>query len=120
MQVQVIAAAGSDERVETALSLGADRGVNYRGQDLEREVASLTEGSGVAAVFENVGGPTMWGTAFNSLARGGRLVTVGYHGGGMVTLDLRRLCQNRLQVMSGLGGERLEDLERSLLMAAQG
>ena len=120
MQVQVIAAAGSDGRVETALSLGADRGVNYRRQDLEREVAGLTDGRGVAAVFENVGDPAMWRAAFNSLTRGGRLVTVGSHGGGMVTLDLRRLYQNRLQVMSGLGAERMEDLERSLQMAAQG
>ena len=80
----------------------------------------VKEGSGVAAVFENVGDPTMWGTAFKSLARGGRLVTVGSHGGGMVTLDLRRLYQNRLQVISGLGGEQMEDLERSLQMAAQG
>ena len=106
--------------METALSLGADRGVNYRRQDLEREVAGLTDGRGVAAVFENVGDPAMWRAAFNSLTRGGRLVTVGSHGGGMVTLDLRRLYQNRLQVMSGLGAERMEDLERSLQMAAQG
>ncbi|MEE3012768.1 MAG: zinc-binding dehydrogenase [Chloroflexota bacterium] len=120
MKVRVIAAAGSDDRVETALSLGADCGVNYRNQDLEREVDGYTDGSGVAAVFENVGDPTMWGSAFNSMARGGRLVTVGSHGGGMVTLDLRRLYQNRLQVMSGLGAERMEDLEHSLQMAAQG
>ena len=47
-------------------------------------------------------------------------MTVGSHGGGMVTLDLRRLYQNRLQVMSGLGVEEMEDLELSLKMAAQG
>ena len=120
MGVRVIAGAGSAERVETALFLGADRGVNYRRQDLEKEVISLTDGRGVDAVFENVGDSDMWQAACNSLARGGRLVTVGSHGGGMVTLDLRRLYQNRLQVMSGLGVEEMEDLELSLKMAAQG
>ena len=35
---QVIAAAGTDARVDAARQLGADAGVNYRGQDLTAEV----------------------------------------------------------------------------------
>lgn len=120
MGVHVIAGAGSDERMEAALSLGADYGVNYRSHDLEREVRGITDGRGVDVVFENIGDPLLWSSAFNSLARGGRLVTVGAHGGGMVTLDVRRLYQDRLHVMSGLGAERMEDLKRSLMLAAEG
>jgi NADPH:quinone reductase-like Zn-dependent oxidoreductase len=71
-------------------------------------------------VFENIGDPTLWPGAFNSLARGGRLVTAGAHGGGLVTLDVRRLYQRRLSVMSGLGAERREDLERALQLGASG
>jgi NADPH:quinone reductase-like Zn-dependent oxidoreductase len=63
---------------------------------------------------------SLWSSAFNSLARGGRLVTAGAHGGGFVTLDVKRLYQYRLQVMSGLGAERCEDLDRALQLAVTG
>jgi NADPH2:quinone reductase len=117
---RTIAAAGTDQRVTAAMSLGAEFGVNYRRQDLEREVERITDGRGVDAVFENIGDPVLWLGAFNSLAPGGRLVTVGAHGGGLVTLDVRRLYQQRLRVLSGLGSERREDLERALLLARAG
>jgi NADPH:quinone reductase-like Zn-dependent oxidoreductase len=116
----VIAAAGTDERAAAALPLGADYAVNYRDSDLEREVLRLTDGRGVDVVFENIGDPTLWSGAFNSLARGGRLVTVGSHGGDSVPLDVRRLYNRRLHVMSGLGAERREDLARSLDLVARG
>jgi len=116
----VIAGAGSDERVAVACSFGADFGVNYRQEDLTKVVMRLTEGRGVDVVFENIGDPTLWPGAFNCLAAGGRLVTVGAHGGGMVTLDVKRLYARRLQIMSGIGAERREDVERSLQLAAAG
>jgi NADPH:quinone reductase len=117
---KTIAAAGTDQRVELAMSLGADFGVNYRRQGLEREVMRITGGHGADAVFENIADPALWPGAFNSLAPGGRLVTVGAHGGGLVTLDVRRLYQQRLRVISGLGAERREDLERSFQLARAG
>ena len=116
----VIAGAGADERLQAALSLGAHVGINYRRQDLEREVMRLTQGRGVDVVFENIGDPALWPGAFNSLAQGGRLVTAGAHGGGVVTLDIKRLYQRRLRLMSGLGAERREDLERALRLGAAG
>jgi NADPH:quinone reductase-like Zn-dependent oxidoreductase len=117
---RTIAAAGTDQRVEAAMSLGAEFGVNYRRLDLEQEVRRITEGRGVDAVFENIADPALWPGAFNSLTPGGRLVTVGAHGGGLVTLDVRRLYQQRLRVISGLGSERREDLERALELARTG
>ncbi len=116
----VIAGAGADERVAVGMSLGAQHGVNYRRDDLQSEVMRITDGRGVDVVFENVGDPEQWDRAFNSMARGGRLVTVGAHGGGMVTMDLKKLYQRRLQVMSGLGAEGRTELEESLAKAAAG
>jgi NADPH:quinone reductase len=116
----VIAAAGADPRVAAAVSLGADIGVNYRRLDLEGEVRRITAGRGADVVFENIGDPALWSGAFNALAPGGRLVTVGAHGGGFVTLDVRRLYQQRLRVISGLGADSREDLERSFQLAADG
>jgi NADPH:quinone reductase-like Zn-dependent oxidoreductase len=116
----VIAAAGTDARVAAAVALGADAGVNYRRLDLEAEVRRITTGHGADVVFENIGDPALWPGAFNALAPGGRLVTAGAHGGGFVTLDVRRLYQQRLRVISGLGGDRREDLDCSFRLAATG
>jgi D-arabinose 1-dehydrogenase-like Zn-dependent alcohol dehydrogenase len=46
--------------------------------------------------------------------------TVAAHGGGLVTLDIKRLYQRHLHVMSGLGAERLEELERALQLGVSG
>ena len=117
---RIIAGAGADERVQAGLELGAHHGVNYRRDDLEQEVMAITDGHGADVVFDNIGDPDIFPKAISCMARGGRLVTVGAHGGGMVTLDVRTLYQNRLQVLSGLGTERVEDLTTALQLAAEG
>jgi NADPH2:quinone reductase len=115
----VIAAAGADDRVALARSLGADHGVNYRAQDLAAECLRLTDGRGVDVVFENVGDPTLWPGAFNSLAHGGRLITIGAHGGGLVPLDVRRLYLKLITVIGGAHGEP-QDVAHALSEAAAG
>jgi NADPH:quinone reductase-like Zn-dependent oxidoreductase len=109
----VIAAAGSDERVAAAVSYGADAGVNYRTHDLAVECRGLTDGRGVDVVFENIADPSLWAGAFGSLAYGGRLATVGAHGGGLVPLDVRRLYGQHLSVLGGVSA-RQPEIERTL------
>ena len=116
---KVIAAAGADERVKVGLDLGADAGVNYRAQDLTIEAMRITEGKGVNVVFENIGDPDLFPKAFAALARRGRLVTAGGHGGGIVPLDVNRLYQNHLTII-GATGETPEDVTLSLKAAAEG
>src|SRR4029078_2326220 len=116
---KVIAAAGSGDRVKVGLDLGADAGVNYRAQDLTIEAMRITEGKGGNVVFENIGDPDLFPKAFAALARRGRLVTAGGHGGGTVPLDVNRLYQNHLTVI-GATGETPEDVEMSLKAAAEG
>ena len=116
---KVIAAAGADERVKIGLDLGADAGVNYRAQDLAMEAMRITEGKGVNVVFENIGDPDLFPKAFASMARRGRLVTAGGHGGGIVPLDVNRLYQNHLTII-GATGETPEDVTLSLKAAAEG
>ena len=115
----VIAAAGSDERVAAAVALGARAGVNYRRQDLTEEVRRITGGRGVDVVFENISDAGLWPKAFASLAPHGRLVTMGSHGGGQVTLDVARLYLNRLRIIGAAGANR-RDIERALRDAAGG
>ena len=101
--VTVLAGAGTDERVSIAMSMGADHGINYRESDLVEGVLAVTEGRGVDVVFENVGDPRLWPKAIESMAVGGRLLTVGTHAGdGILPVDVRRLYRNRLTIMGGL------------------
>ena len=120
MGAKIIAGAGADDRVQAGLDLGAQHGVNYRRDDLETEVDRITDGYGVDVVFDNIGDPAIFPKAISSMAKGGRLVTVGAHGGGLVTLDVRTLYQNRLQVLSGLGAEEVDDLVTALRLGAEG
>jgi NADPH:quinone reductase-like Zn-dependent oxidoreductase len=119
MGATVIAGAGSPERVQIALDLGADFGVDYRSQDLTEAVLELTDGRGVDVVFENIADPVLFPKAFHALARHGRLVTAGAHGGGEVTLDVKRLYLYQITIMGGLGFE-LSDIVSSLEAAAEG
>jgi NADPH2:quinone reductase len=116
---KVIAGAGSDERVALALGYGADFGVNYRAQDLAKEVIRITDGYGVDVVFENIADPTLWPGAFNSLAWAGRLVTAGGHGGGQVSLDVKRLYLRRMRII-GAAGTNHRDVECALEAATAG
>lgn len=115
----VIAAAGTDERVASCVAHGADHGVNYRAQALDDEVGRITDGRGVDVVMENIGDPTLWPGAFNSLARGGRLVTGGAHGGGFVELDISRLYGSQLRIIGGTSGPR-KYADRAWTAAAAG
>ena len=116
---KVLAAAGSADRVKVGLDLGAAAGVNYRAQDLTMEALRITEGQGVNVVFENIGDPDLFPKAFAALARRGRLVTAGGHGGGTVPLDVNRLYQNHITII-GATGETPEDVTLSLKAAAEG
>ncbi len=116
---KVIAAAGADERVELAKSYGADFGINYRKQDLTAEVMNFTGNQGVDVVCENISDPTLWPGAFNSLAINGRMVTAGAHGGGTVTLDMKRLYMRRLRII-GTAGTNVPDVYKALDAAGQG
>jgi NADPH2:quinone reductase len=116
---QVIAAAGTDARVDAAKQLGADAGVNYHSQDLTAEVRRITGGAGVNVVLENVGDPELFPKAFAALAPGGRLVTAGGHAGGIVPLDVKHLYLNRITII-GNPHDTPENFELGLKLAAEG
>jgi NADPH:quinone reductase len=115
----VIAAAGTDERVKVGLDLGADAGVNYRAQDLTAEVLRITQDRGVHVVFENIADPELFPKALAAIGRHGRLVTAGAHGGGIVALDVNRLYHNQITII-GATGETPTDVKMSLEAAAAG
>jgi NADPH2:quinone reductase len=76
----VIATAGSDEKVEVCLRLGADHAVNYKTQDFVEEVKRVTEGRGADVVYDPVGGD-VYDRSTKCIAFEGRIVIVGFTSG---------------------------------------
>ncbi len=98
---RVLASAGSDEKLERARELGAEAVVNYRTEDLATRVRELTDGRGVDVVMESVGGDVMAGS-IASLAKNGKVVTVGAHAGEVVPVDMILLFRNQWSVVGSV------------------
>jgi NADPH:quinone reductase len=56
LEVETYGTASSNEKLERVKQLGLDHGINYREVDFEQRVKELTQGEGVDAVFEMLGG----------------------------------------------------------------
>ncbi len=115
----VIAAAGSDERVQLGLKLGADYGVNYATQNIYDEVMKITGGKGVDVLYDNIANPAVLPTAFRALGMDGRLVTAGAHAGPNVSIDFAHLYHKRITI-KGRPGYTPADLPHCLEAAAAG
>jgi NADPH2:quinone reductase len=76
---EVVALAGSDEKLERVGRLGAKHTVNYRAPGWQAALAEVLDGRGPDVVLEVVGGE-VYRTCLASLAPFGRLVVAGYAG----------------------------------------
>lgn len=72
----VIATVGSEAKATIARDLGADQVIDYGREDVAAKVADLTDGQGVAVVYDGVGKDT-WAASLKSLGRRGMMVTFG-------------------------------------------
>ncbi len=115
---RVIAAAGSDEKLERARELGAAAIINYNTQDLRQEVRRLTDRRGVDVVVENPGQAT-WERSVSALARDGRLVTCGAHTGVEGQINLWNLFARQNAILGSYGAGR-DDLAQVLSLVSQG
>jgi NADPH:quinone reductase-like Zn-dependent oxidoreductase len=115
---RVLAAAGSDEKLERARTLGAEAGINYATNDLPKEVRRLTDGWGADVVFENIGAAT-WDRSLASLARAGRVVTCGTHGGSQASIDIRALYRGHASLLFTAGYTR-DALDEVIRLTGEG
>ena len=76
----VIATAGSDQKIHVCLTLGADHAINYNTQDFVEEVKKLTGGRGADVIFDPVGGD-VYDRSTKCVAFEGRIVIVGFTSG---------------------------------------
>jgi NADPH:quinone reductase-like Zn-dependent oxidoreductase len=102
-QCRVITTAGDEPKLEKALALGADHGINHYQQKIYEEVRRITNKEGVDIVFEHVGAAT-WDESVKSLKSGGTLVTCGATTGPNVGVDLRHLFARQLTLLGSYMG----------------
>ena len=81
----VLATAGTDEKCERALALGADHALNNRTGDVAGWARGITQGAGVDMVFDHVG-TALFGPSLFALGIHGRLVNCGNSSGDEATI----------------------------------
>ncbi|MEX1140933.1 MAG: zinc-binding dehydrogenase [Thermoleophilaceae bacterium] len=114
----VIGTSSEDYKLDRASEYGMDAGVNYRKQDIAEQVRELTGGRGVDVVFEHVGGD-LFEAGVDSLAKSGRLVTCGAHGGEVVPFDLIRFGRAEKEIIGSFAYTK-EEIEQCLRLVAAG
>ncbi len=99
--IQIVKAMGafvvvtvSGAKVDACLALGADRAVDYTGDDFVAAVIELTAGRGVDVVLDVIGGDYV-DRNIDALAVGGRIVQVGVMGGGVTSVNVGKLLPKR-------------------------
>lgn len=104
---RVFTTTSSVDKVEKAKQLGADFCLNRNEGDYWAEISRLTNGRGVDVVLESVGAAT-WMKSLQSLAKGGRLVTIGRTTGRMVEMDVRLVFWSHLKILGSTMSNRKE------------
>ncbi|HEX2554793.1 MAG TPA: NAD(P)H-quinone oxidoreductase [Microvirga sp.] len=92
---KVIATAGSPDKCDACLTLGADLAINYREADFVQGVKSVTAGRGADVILDMVGGSYIQRN-YEAAAEGGRIVQIAFMQGAKAEVDFRRLMMKRL------------------------
>jgi NADPH:quinone reductase-like Zn-dependent oxidoreductase len=103
----VIATAGSKDKMDACLKLGADQVVNHREADWSKKVRDMTNKQGVDVVFEHIG-KAAFPQEVALLKNGGTLVATGATTGYDSTLDLRYLFFKGTNLIGSTQGTRAE------------
>jgi NADPH2:quinone reductase len=94
---KVIATAGSDEKCEACVKLGADHAINYKTQDFVAEVKKLTDGKGVNVVLDMVAGSYV-AREVECLAEDGRIAIIAVQGGVKAEFNAGMVLRKRLVI----------------------
>jgi NADPH2:quinone reductase len=88
--VEMYGTSSSDEKLARVKQLGLQHGINYKQHDYEETVKNLTQGEGVDAVFEMLGGEHT-AKSLRCLRDFGRVIQYGTATGKQPQLDVRAL-----------------------------
>ncbi|WP_048439397.1 NAD(P)H-quinone oxidoreductase [Caenimonas sp. SL110] len=94
---KVIVTAGSDDKCEACLKLGADHAINYKTHDFVEEVKKLTDGAGVNVVLDMVAGAYV-AREVQCMAEDGRIVIIAVQGGTKSEFNSGLVLRKRLVI----------------------
>ncbi len=93
----VIVTAGSDEKCQRCIALGADHAINYHTQKFEEEVLRMTEGRGADVVLDMVAGDYV-AREIDCMAEDARLVIIAVQGGTAAQVNAGLVLRRRLVI----------------------
>ncbi len=91
----VIATAGTDEKCNACLKLGADHAINYRNEVFEERTKDITAGKGVDVILDMVGG-SYTERNYRAAAMDGRIVQIAFLGGPKAETNFLPIMLKRL------------------------
>jgi len=100
---RVIAAVSGEAKCDLCARAGAEAVIDRATEPVVEAVARITRGTGVAIVYDPVGGAAA-GAAVECLAPGGRLLAVGFASGSWVEADIGRLVRRNASVVGVYAG----------------
>ena len=111
---EVYTTAGSAEKCEACVKLGAKRAINYREEDFAEVVKSETGGKGVDVVLDMIGA-AYFEKNLSALAKDGCLSIIAFLGGATAEkVDLRPIMVKRLTVTGSTMRPRTADEKRAI------
>lgn len=90
MGARVIAAAGSEEKLQVCAEHGADELINYREKELKTEVRRLTDDKGADVIYDPVGGDA-FDQSLSAINWKGRILVVGFASGTIPKAAVNRV-----------------------------
>lgn len=112
----VFATANGADKCAACRTLGADFAIDYASTDFVAEIQRETDGRGVDAVLDIVGGDyTPRNVA--ALALDGRLLLVGFQRGAAATIDLTAIMRKRLMITGSMLRPQSHDEKAALAIA---
>ncbi len=110
---RVFATAGSAEKCNTCIQLGADMAIDYREVDFVSVALDSTNGRGADVILDMVGGPYVERN-LRAMATEGRMANIAFMQGSRVTVDLMPIMMKRL-TLTGSTMRRLPPQEKAVV-----
>ena len=109
----VIAVAGGADKLKVATEYGADHVIDHQREDVRARIKDVTGGRGADVVWDPVGG-SAFEDAFRGVARGGRILIIGFAGGTVQQIPANILLVKNVTVVGYYWGG-LRELEPDLM-----
>lgn len=117
-KAEIIATAGTEEKLERARSLGALHTINYRQKNFLEEVKRITNKRGVDVIIDHTG-KDLWEGNIRALRSGGKIVLCGATSGPNATTNLAHVFFRQLEILGSTMGTKA-DFPRMLNLVEKG